>query len=167
MSRNKPSRIISWLTSHQMLDGLALAETTPGPLIMVLQFVGFVGGWQHPGVLPTARGNARRRSSPPGPRSCPASSWIFLGAPHIEKLGEQPRLSAALTAITAAVVGVILNLGVKFTTHALWPASGGFDAFIAVLAIAAFIAMQRFKIGLMPVIGACATIGFVKHLAFS
>jgi hypothetical protein len=61
----------------------------------------------------------------------PCFLFIFLGAPHIEKLGEQPRLSAALTAITAAVVGVILNLGVKFTTHALWPASGGFDVFIA------------------------------------
>ena len=156
-----------WLSHPQMMSGLALAETTPGPLIMVLKFVGFVGGWQHPGVLSPLAGATLGALITTWVTFIPCFLFVFLGAPHIEKLGEQPRLSAALTAITAAVVGVILNLGVKFTTHALWPASGGFDAFIAVLAIAAFIAMQRFKIGLMPVIGACATIGFVKHLAFS
>jgi chromate transporter len=153
-----------WLTHPQMMSGLALAETTPGPLIMVLQFVGFVGGWQHPGVLSPLAGATLGAFITTWVTFLPCFLFIFLGAPHIEKLGEQSRLSAALTAITAAVVGVILNLGVKFTTHALWPASGGFDVFIAVLAVAAFIAMQRFKIGLMTVIGACAAFGLAKHL---
>ncbi|WP_246145798.1 chromate efflux transporter [Brevifollis gellanilyticus] len=153
-----------WLTHPQMMSGLALAETTPGPLIMVLQFVGFVGGWQNPGVLSPHAGAVLGALITTWVTFVPCFWFIFLGAPHIEKLGEQPRLSAALTAITAAVVGVILNLGVKFTLHALWPASGGFDAFIAILAVVAFIAMQRFKVGLMPVIGACALAGLAQHL---
>jgi chromate transporter len=154
-----------WLSHPQMMSGLALAETTPGPLIMVLQFVGFVGGWQHPGALTPFVGAAVGALITTWVTFLPCFLFIFIGAPHIETLGEQPRLSAALTAITAAVVGVILNLGVKFTSHALWPPSGGFDAFIALLAIAAFIAMQRFKAGLMPVIAACAALGLIKHLA--
>jgi chromate transporter len=154
-----------WLSHPQMMSGLALAETTPGPLIMVLQFVGFVGGWQHPGVLTPLAGATLGALITTWTTFLPCFLFIFLGAPHIEKLGEQPRLSAALTAITAAVVGVILNLGVKFSTHALWPAGDGFDTFVAVLAVAAFIAKQRFKIGLMPVIGACALLGLLKHLA--
>ncbi len=153
-----------WLSHPQMMSGLALAETTPGPLIMVLQFVGFVGGWQHPGTLSPLAGATLGALITTWTTFLPCFLFIFLGAPHIEKLGEQPRLSAALTAITAAVVGVILNLGVKFSLHALWPASGGFEAFVAALAIAAFIAMQRFKIGLMSVIGACAVLGLVKQL---
>jgi chromate transporter len=153
-----------WLTHPQMMSGLALAETTPGPLIMVLQFVGFVGGWQHPGVLSPHAGAVLGALITTWVTFVPCFWFIFLGAPHIEKLGEQPRLSAALTAITAAVVGVILNLGVKFALHALWPASGGFDAFIAILAVVAFIAMQRFKVGLMPVIGACALAGLALYL---
>ncbi len=156
-----------WLSHPQMMSGLALAETTPGPLIMVLQFVGFVGGWQHPGALSPLAGATVGALITTWVTFIPCFLFIFLGAPHIEKLGEQPRLSAALTAITAAVVGVILNLGVKFTTHALWPATGGFDTFIALLAIAAFIALQRFKVSLMPVIGACALIGLVKQLGFA
>jgi chromate transporter len=155
-----------WLSHPQMMSGLALAETTPGPLIMVLQFVGFVGGWQHPGVLSPLAGATLGAVITTWVTFLPCFLFIFLGAPHIEKLGEQPRLSAALTAITAAVVGVILNLGVKFTQDALWHASVGFDVFIAVLAIAAFIAMQRFKVGLMPVIGACAALGLLKQLLF-
>jgi chromate transporter len=112
-----------WLSHPQMMSGLALAETTPGPLIMVLQFVGFVGGWQHPGVLTPLAGATLGALITTWTTFLPCFLFIFLGAPHIEKLGEQPRLSAALTAITAAVVGVILNLGVKFSTHALWPAA--------------------------------------------
>jgi chromate transporter len=131
---------------------------------MVLQFVGFVGGWQHPGVLSPHAGAVLGALITTWVTFVPCFWFIFLGAPHIEKLGEQPRLSAALTAITAAVVGVILNLGVKFALHALWPASGGFDAFIAILAVVAFIAMQRFKVGLMPVIGACALAGLALYL---
>jgi len=153
-----------WLSHPQMMSGLALAETTPGPLIMVLQFVGFVGGWQHPGVLSPLAGATLGAAITTWVTFLPCFLFVFLGAPHIEKLGEQPKLSAALTAITAAVVGVILNLGVKFATHALCPAGSGFDVFIATLAVAAFIAMQRFKVGLMPVIGACAVAGLLQHL---
>lgn len=156
-----------WLSHPQMMSGLALAETTPGPLIMVLQFVGFVGGWQHPGALSPLAGAALGAFITTWVTFVPCFLFIFLGAPHIEKLGEQPRLSAALTAITAAVVGVILNLGVKFAAHALWPAIGGFDVFIAVLTVLSFIAMERFKIGLMPVIGACAVSGLMRFFLVS
>lgn len=156
----------SWLTHSQMMSGLALAETTPGPLIMVLQFVGFVGGWQHPGALSPLAGATLGAGITTWVTFLPCFLFIFLGAPHIEKLGAQPRLSAALTAITAAVVGVILNLGVKFAAHALWPMNGGFDLFIAIVSVASFMIMQRFKIGIMSVIGICALLGLLKQLAF-
>ncbi|MEO8616200.1 MAG: chromate transporter, partial [Luteolibacter sp.] len=86
---------------------------------------------------------------------------------HVEKLRSQPRLGAALTGVTAAVVGVILNLGVKFAEHALWPElSKRTDWFVAVVAVAAFVAMQRFKVGLIPVIATCAVLGLIWRLAF-
>ena len=92
----------------------------------------------------------------------PCFLFVFFGAPQVERLRDKPKLGAALTAITAAVVGVILNLGVKFATDALWlhPA-GVFDWFVAVVAVLAFVALQRFKIGLMPTIAACAAAGLV------
>jgi chromate transporter len=152
-----------WLSHPQMMSGLALAETTPGPLIMVLQFVGFVGGWQYPGTLSPLAGATLGAAVTTWTTFLPCFLFIFLGAPHVERLSDQPRLSASLTAITAAVVGVILNLGVKFATDALWPVGGEFDAFVATLAAVAFIAMQRFKIGLMTVIGVCAVLGLTRH----
>ncbi|MFN0127929.1 MAG: chromate efflux transporter [Verrucomicrobiales bacterium] len=158
-----------WLSHSQMMSGLALAETTPGPLIMVLQFVGFIGGWQHPpdGLTPLA-GATLGALVTTWATFVPCFLFVFLGAPHVEKLHDQPRLSAALTAITAAVVGVILNLGVTFALHALWPPpSDRFDWFIGLLSVTSLIAMQRFKVGLMPVIGACGVLGLVRHLAFS
>ncbi len=152
----------AWLSHEQMMAGLALAETTPGPLIMVLQFAGFVGGWQHPGTLSPLGAATLGAAITTWTTFLPCFLFVFLGAPYIEKLGQQPRLSAALTAITASVVGVMLNLGVKFATHAMWPDPGGvFDPFITVVAAGAFVAMQRFKVGLMPVIGACAMLGLV------
>jgi chromate transporter len=158
----------AWLSHEQMMAGLALAETTPGPLIMVLQFAGFVGGWQHPGALTPLGGATLGAAITTWTTFLPCFLFVFLGAPYIEKLGEQPRLSAALTAITAAVVGVILNLGVKFAIHAMWPDPGRvFDPFIAVVAVAAFVAMQRFKVGLMPVIGACALLGWVWKMVLT
>jgi chromate transporter len=152
-----------WLSHPQMMSGLALAETTPGPLIMVLQFVGFVGGWQHPGVLSPLAAATVGATITTWVTFLPCFLFVLLGAPHIEKFGEHPKLSAALTTITAAVVGVILNLGVKFTHDALWPQNGRFDLFVAVLALTAFIAMKRFKLGLMPAIGICALLGLLKH----
>ncbi len=151
-----------WLSHGQMMSGLGLAETTPGPLIMVLQFVGFVGGWQHPGAFTPLTGAVIGALITTWATFLPCFLFVFLGAPHVEKLRSQPRLGAALTAVTAAVVGVILNLGVKFSEHALWPEeAGGLDGFVAVMAVAAFVAMQRFKVGLIHVIGVCALAGWV------
>jgi chromate transport protein ChrA len=155
-----------WLSHGQMMSGLALAETTPGPLIMVLQFVGFVGGWQNSGDLSPLGGATLGALITTWATFVPCFLFVFLGAPHVEQLREQPRLSAALTAITAAVVGVILNLAVKFSEHSLWPnGAGTFDWFTAVVATAAFVALQRFKVGLMPVIGVCALLGLVWKLS--
>lgn len=151
----------AWLSHPQMMSGLALAETTPGPLIMVLQFVGFVGGWQHPGTLSPLAGAALGSFITTWVTFLPCFLFIFLGGPHIEQLRDQPRLSAALTAITAAVVGVILNLSVQFGSHALGLASGGLDVFVAVVAVAAFVAMERLKAGIMTVIGVCAVLGLI------
>ena len=158
-----------WLTHPQMMAGLALAETTPGPLIMVLQFVGFVGAWQVPGNLSPLAAAAIGAAITTWVTFLPCFLFVFLGAPYIERSGEFPRISAALTGITAAVVGVILNLGVKFGLHALWlaPAAGSaarLDVFVALLAVAALVALQRFKIGLIPVILVCAGLGLLRSL---
>ncbi len=154
-----------WLSHPQMMRGLALAETTPGPLIMVLQFVGFVGGWQHPGGLSPLAGATVGALVTTWATFVPCFLYVFVGAPHVEKLREQPRLGAALTAITAAVVGVILNLGVDFAQHALWPKPGaGMDVFTAVVAAGAFIALQWFKAGLIRTLAVCALLGLVWKL---
>ena len=152
-----------WLTHPQMMSGLALAETTTGPLIMVLQFVGFVGGWQHPGGLSPLGAATLGALITTWVTFIPCFLFVFLGAPHVERMGGHRRLSAAMTAITAAVVGVILNLGVHFARHALWPTGqeGRADWFIAGLAIFAFVALHRFKVGLIPVLGGCALAGFL------
>ena len=152
-----------WLTHPQMMSGLALAETTQGPLIMVLQFVGFVGGWQHPGGLSPLGAATLGALITTWVTFIPCFLFVFLGAPHVERMGGHRRLSAAMTAITAAVVGVILNLGVHFARHALWPTGqeGRADWFIAGLAIFAFVALHRFKVGLIHVLGGCALAGFL------
>lgn len=157
-----------WLSHPQMMSGLALAETTPGPLIMVLQFVGFVGGWQNAGAFSPLAGATLGALVTTWVTFLPCFLFVFLGAPHVERLGQLPRLSAALTAITAAVVGVILNLGVKFSDHALWPRLGNgergeLDVFIAVLAGTSFFCLQRLKLGLIPCIAACAALGLLRH----
>ncbi len=156
-----------WLSHPQMMSGLGLAETTPGPLIMVLQFVGFVGGWQNPGPFSPLVAATIGAFITTWATFLPCFLFVFIGAPQVEKLRDQPRLGAALTAITAAVVGVILNLGVKFSEHALWPEPmRKFDGFVAVVAIFAFVAMQWFKISLMKVIGICAALGLFWEIAF-
>ena len=161
-----------WLSHGQMMSGLALAETTPGPLIMVLQFVGFVAGWKNPGSLDPLFAATLGALITTWVTFIPCFLFVFLGAPYVERLGEKPRLGAAMMAITAAVVGVILNLGVKFSEHALWSESGSktiqnFDWIIGVLAILAFIALQRFKIGVIPVIGSCALVGLLFSMIHS
>jgi chromate transporter len=150
-----------WLTHPQMMSGLALAETTPGPLIMVLQFVGFVGGWQHPGELTPLTAATLGALITTWVTFVPCFLFVFLGAPHVERMGENRGLSAAMTAVTAAVVGVILNLAVHFARHALWPggSDGSPDWSVALLSFFAFLALHRFKIGLLPVLGGCALVG--------
>ncbi len=152
-----------WLSHPQMMSGLALAETTPGPLIIVLQFVGFVGGWQNSGNFSPLVAGSIGAFITTWTTFLPCFLFVFLGAPFVEGVRNFPRLGASLTAITAAVVGVILNLGVKFATHALWPEPDQrFDLFVAVVALLAFIAMWRFKVPFTTVIAACALLGLAS-----
>ena len=153
-----------WLGDGQMMAGLGLAETTPGPLIMVLQFVGFVAAWQHPGDLSPLLAATLGAAITTWVTFLPCFLFVFLGAPHIEGLHEKTRLASALTAITAAVVGVILNLAIWFATHALFPEGKPFDVFVAVAAIGAWVAMERFKVGVIPVLAACAVLGVVVKI---
>jgi chromate transporter len=152
-----------WLSPNQMLDGLALAETTPGPLIMVLQFVGFLGGWNHPGALPPLTAATLCAAMTTWTTFVPCFLWIFLGAPYIERLRNAPWINHALSAVTAAVVGVILNLALWFALHVFAPSPGGFDWIALAAAAAAFFAMQRFKIGIIPIVLAGAIFGLLQH----
>lgn len=152
-----------WLNATQMLDGLALGETTPGPLIMVVAFVGFVGGWTQEvfgaDMLPLA--GFIGASIATLFTFLPSFLFIFLGGPAIEATRNNLKFTAPLTGITAAVVGVILNLAVFFTYHVLWPEGfkASFEWFAALIGIAAFIALFKYKIGIMQVIAASALIG--------
>lgn len=154
-----------WLGQRQMMAGLGLAETTPGPLIMVLQFVGFVAAWQNPGELSPLAAGALGAAITTWVTFLPCFLFVFLGAPHVEGLRERPALATTLTAITAAVVGVILNLALWFALHALWPEGGKFDAFVAVVAVAAWLAMERFKAGVIPTLAVCALLGMLWQVA--
>lgn len=148
-----------WLSHPQMMTGLALAETTPGPLIMVLQFVGFVGGWQHPGALPALSAASVCAIITTWVTFLPCFWFIFLGGPHVETLGALPRISAALTALSAAVVGLIFNLFVRFVQQAVWPEPDLIRWPVALLALAAFVVLARIRIGIIPVITLCAAAG--------
>jgi len=152
-----------WLTGPQMIDGLALGETTPGPLIMVVAFVGFVGGWTKQVLGPDAlfAGAALAATVVTFFTFLPSFVFILAGGPVIESTHGDVRFTAPLTAITAAVVGVIVNLALFFAYHVLWPQgfAGRFDAVSAALAVAAAVALFRFKWGVMPLLGACAAAG--------
>ncbi|PYK77441.1 MAG: chromate transporter [Verrucomicrobia bacterium] len=141
-----------WLKPGQMLDGLGLAETTPGPLIMVLQFVGFMGAWQHPEGLPPLLAATIGALVTTWATFTPCFLWIFLGGPYIEQLRGNSRLTSTLSAITAAIVGVVLNLAVWFALHVFFPATGTIDWFAIILCIAAFVAIARYKIDIVAVI---------------
>ncbi len=143
-----------WLTATQMIDGLALGETTPGPLIMVVAFVGFLGAGVAGALVATYF------------TFLPSFIFIFMGAPFIETTHGNLKFSAPLTGITAAVVGVILNLAMFFAYHVLWPQGmeGAFDWISAAIGLAALVALFRFKAGVMPVIGACALAGLAVTL---
>jgi chromate transporter len=152
-----------WLTAAQMIDGLALGETTPGPLIMVVTFVGFVGAWtkQVFGADSLFLAGAAGALVVTYFTFLPSFVFIFLGAPLIETTHGNIKFTAPLTGITAAVVGVILNLAVFFAYHVLWPrgVSGNFDWIPAVIGTAAFVALFRLKAGIIPVILVCGALG--------
>jgi chromate transporter len=152
-----------WLTAPQMMDGLALGETTPGPLIMVVSFVGFVGGWTQAIFGPEARllSGAIAASVVTFFTFLPSFMFIFLGAPLIESTHGNLKFTAPLSGITAAVVGVILNLAVFFAYHVLWPQgwSGHFEWASALIGFGAALALFRFKVGVIPVVMACGLVG--------
>jgi chromate transporter len=152
-----------WLAGPQMIDGLGLAETTPGPLIMVVQFVGFMAGWNHSGSWSPLTGGLIGSLVATYFTFLPCFLFIFLGGPYIEKFRENTKLSAALSSITAAVVGVILNLAVWFGLQVLIPGDGTFNWFAAVIGLAAFVSIQWLKVGMIPVIAASGAIGFIWH----
>ena len=156
----------SWLSAPQMLDGLGLAETTPGPLIMVLQFVGFLGGWNHPGGLPPLLAATLGAVLTTWTTFVPCFLWIFLGAPYIEQMRGNVRLGSTLGAVTAAVVGVILNLAVWFGLHVFLPSAGGVDWFAIGLALAAFVVMLRWNVGIVAVVLAGGVLGLVWRMVF-
>ena len=156
-----------WLSATQMIDGLALGETTPGPLIMVVAFVGFVAGWAKDIfggnlVLAGMAGAAVATFF----TFLPSFVFILVGAPAVERTRHDIAFTAPLVGITAAVVGVILNLAVFFAYHVLWPQGfqGSFEWLSALIGLAAFVALWRFKVGIIPVIGACAAAGLVISL---
>ena len=169
-----------WLQPGEMLDGLGMAETTPGPLIMVTQFVGFLAAFRDATGLPPLLAATLGAILTTWVTFVPCFLWIFGGAPFIERLRGNAALSSALTAITAAVVGVILNLALWFAIHALFgqvreipfamgefdvPVIGSLNVAAAVLSLGAIIAIFRFKAGVLPVLGVCAALGAIYGLA--
>jgi chromate transporter len=157
-----------WLTPTQMIDGLALGETTPGPLIMVVAFVGFVGGYGQAllGTEHLFAAGALAATLVTWFTFLPSFLFILAGGPLVEATHGDLKFTAPLTAITAAVVGVILNLALFFGYHVLWPQgfAGTFDALAALIGLAAAVALLRFKRGVMEVIAACAVVGLVTRL---
>ena len=157
-----------WLTPVQMIDGLALGETTPGPLIMVVAFVGFVGGYVKAIFGPESLflGGAIAASLVTWFTFLPSFIFILAGGPLVESTHNDLKFTAPLTAITAAVVGVILNLAMFFGYHVLWPKgfSGSFDWVSALIALAAGVALFRFKRNVIHVIAACAVAGLLVRV---
>ena len=169
-----------WLAPGEMLDGLGLAETTPGPLIMVTQFVGFLGAFRHPGGLDPVAAGTLGALVTVWATFAPSFLFIFLGAPYIEHVRGNMVLSTALAAITAAVVGVILNLAVWFGLHTLFrtvtetsvlamtlpvPRLATLDLPTLALAVAAFVALWRFRLGIVPVVLGSAVVGLLWRFA--
>jgi chromate transporter len=168
-----------WLGPDEMLDGLGMAETTPGPLIQVVQFVGFMGAFRNPGPLtPLAAGIAGSLITT-WVTYAPCFMWIFMGAPYIEFLRGRAALNAALSTVTAAVVGVILNLSIWFAMHTLFesvienhllgikvltPVWETVDVFAVLIAIGALIAMLRFHVGMMKTLAVAAILGAAYYL---
>lgn len=165
-----------WLKPGEMLDGLALAETTPGPLILVLVYVGFLAAFRDPGLLSPLAAGLIGATLTTWVTFVPCFLWIFLGAPYVERLSGNKAISAALTAVTASVVGVILNLAVWFGLHTLfarvstlragpldmaWPDVKSLDPAAALLSLIAVLALFRLKLGMIPTLALCGALGFV------
>jgi chromate transporter len=152
-----------------MIDGLALGETTPGPLIMIVAFVGFVGGWTLQALGPDAQLAAGVAGAAVATffTFLPSFVVILAGGPMVESTRGSLRVAAPLAGISAAVVGVIASLALFFARHVLWPdgLGGRFDAVAALLCAAAAVALFRFKVGVVPLILACGAIGLVLRLA--
>jgi chromate transporter len=169
----------AWLQPGEMLDGLGMAETTPGPLIMVLQFVGFMAAFREAGALPLMLAGTLGGLLATWVTFAPCFLWIFLGAPFIEKLRDNKALSAALSAVTAAVVGIVLNLAIWFAIHTIFrevrqvrgwgfnfdmPVLASVDWAALILTVAAVIAIFRFKLSMFAVLAGCAAIGVMLYL---
>ena len=170
-----------WLAPGEMLDGLGMAETTPGPLIQVVQFVGFMGAFREPGSLDPFTAGILASILATWVTFVPCFLWIFLGAPYVERLRGNHAVSAALSAVTAAVVGVMLNLAIWFALHVafaevttvqaygmkwLLPAWSSIHIVSVLLALGSFVAMLRFKVGVLPVIFVSALLGIAYHVLF-
>ena len=171
--------VFGWLRPGEMLDGLGMAETTPGPLIQVVQFVGFMGAYRQPGVFSPMLAGILGSVLTTWVTFVPCFLWIFLGAPYIEYLRGNQDLSAALSAITASVVGVILNLAVWFSLHTVFavvderqvglvklfvPGWETADLISLLIAIAAFIALFRFKVSMLLTLAGSAVAGLIYFL---
>ena len=169
-----------WLRPGEMLAGLGMAETTPGPLIMVVQYVGFLAGHRTSGAMPPLMMGTLAGLLVTWVTFTPCFLWVFLGAPYVEALRGARALSAALSAVTAAVVGVILNLAVWFGVHVAFretvpwnsfglhlsiPVLPSLDILATILAIAAALALFHFKIGVIKTLLACSIAGMMLHLA--
>jgi chromate transporter len=169
-----------WLAPGEMLDGLGMAETTPGPLIMVLQFVGFMGAFRDPGALPPMLAGALGGLLATWVTFAPCFLWIFLGAPYVERIRGNRAVSAALATITAAVVGVIFNLAIWFALHVLFrevvvlrgfgmtadaPVLATVDWAALALTVGAVLAIFRFRAGMVGTLAGCAVGGLLLHLA--
>jgi len=155
-----------WLSAGQMMDGLGLAETTPGPLILVLQFVGFLGAWHAPGNMSPLLAATLGAAVTTWATFIPGYLFIFAGAPYIERTRTNPRLHHALSAVTAAVVGVIANLGIWFGWNLLFPEPNRVDYLPLLLAAIFFVMLWKQKCGVIPIVGLGALAGLaIRWLA--
>lgn len=170
--------VFAWLTPGEMLDGLGLAETTPGPLIMVVQFVGFLGAFRNPGTMDPIAAGILGSLVTVWVTFAPSFMFILVGAPWVERLTSNRKLASALAGVTAAVVGVVLNLGVWFAIHTLFtrvedqrfgpmtvpvPDLATFSTTVAAIAVLATVALFRFRIGMLWVLAGGAALGIVAR----
>ena len=166
-----------WLSPGQMVTGLGLAESTPGPLIMVTEFVGFIAGYRFPGELDPLLGGILGATVATWATFAPSFLWIFLGAPYIEKLRDNRALITTLSAVTAAVVGVVLNLAVTFGIQTLFdrvgtarvlgttlpaPSPASVDLFAVAVAAFSFVALWKLRLNILWVVLVSALAGLLK-----